>query len=304
MRVLSIGNFGTGWDGSICDEEHIARALEGFGHEVVRHQREDQSYDLHGRRYDMVLIAQWDGYSVTLLTRLRALYNALTVYWAFDYQADGQRWHENLISTADLYLSKRVADSKYPNWQWLSQDFAPDFLIEEYHHKTIDNKDIDVLFTGSYLPWATERNDLLKAIDQEFNLVVHSVTPDAWRDEGLKQVYGPVMDHGLPELYSRAKVNISIDHTLEAGYWSDRNAQIMACGGFVLSRYVPLSEATFHDYVAYFYNIEDCLHKIRYYLADDFERERMASTARHYAEDNLMVTTRVRDLLTIVGARL
>ncbi len=31
MRILSIGNFGRSWDGSICDEEHIAKALEDMG---------------------------------------------------------------------------------------------------------------------------------------------------------------------------------------------------------------------------------------------------------------------------------
>ena len=33
MKILSIGNFGHGWDGSICDEEHIAGALEELGHD-------------------------------------------------------------------------------------------------------------------------------------------------------------------------------------------------------------------------------------------------------------------------------
>jgi hypothetical protein len=192
------------------------------------------------------LIAQWDGFS-DVFSLPRPL-----VYWAFDYQADGQVWHERLVKQSDLYLSKRIADSKYPNWQWLAQDFAPQFLAEAKSSPLGQAKTIDVLFTGSYLPWATERIDTLKAIDSKFNLTIHSVTPDQWKDAGFKTVYGPVMDEQLPELIGKAKINISIDHTIEAGYWSDRNAQIMACGGFVLSRYVPLAEATFKDRVVYF----------------------------------------------------
>lgn len=284
MKILSIGNFNYGWDGSICDEEHIAQALEELGHEVIRLQREEfdrPSYigDTFPSNIDFTLIAQWDGYHNEIDKLPRPI-----VYWAFDYQADGQEWHERLVAKSDLYLSKRIADSKYPNWQWLSQDFAPDFLLP-----TREEMDIDVLFTGSYLPWATERNETLKAVDDKFNLVIHSV--NAW--DGFKDVRPPKMDMELPELYARAKVILSIDHTLEAGYWSDRNAQIIACGRKPLFRYIPLSEARFQDRVTYFYNIEDCLQKIEEQLRQPLYENRL---------DGMYVNTRVHDLLTIVGS--
>lgn len=302
MRILSIGNFTTGWDGSICDEVHIADALVLLGHEVVRYQREEARHAiLVGFEPDFILLAQWDGYPEAFMDRLQN-YKCPIVYWAFDYQADGQWWHEGLVKGSDLYLSKRIADSQYANWHWLPQDFAPEFLGEVRFQRL--EKDIDVLFTGSWLSWAKERTEVLKAIDKEFNLVVHSVTPDAWKREGLKNVEGPVLDHGLPGLISRTKVNISIDHTIEAGYWSDRNAQTMACGGFVLSRWVPMSEIVFGNKIAYFYGVEDCIQKIRMYLNDDFKRNHMATIGRAYATQNLMVTNRVEELLTIVGSRL
>src|SRR6266513_3731488 len=210
MRILSIGNFfNPSWDGSEPDEEHIASSLEQLGHEVTRKQREEIGYP--PGEYDLTLIAQWDGYGDT------STLPKPIVYWAFDYQADGQSWHERLIKESDLYLSKRLADSKYPNWRWLCQDFAPDFLDKAPQVE----KDIDVLFTGSYLHWATERNAILKAVDDRFNLYIYGVTPDDWKAQGFKNVYGPVMDDALPPLIARAKINLSIDHTLEAGYWSD-----------------------------------------------------------------------------------
>lgn len=285
MKILSIGNFGRGWDNSICDEEHIAKALEDLGHEVVRIQREGLSQlgNIFTEGCDFTLIAQWDGYGW-----LDNLPKPL-VYWAFDYQDENQGWHERLVKESDLYLSKRIADyHKWPGkWRWLSQDFAPTFLDKIPGGGA---RDIDVLFTGSYLPWATERNETLKAVDEKFNLVIHSV--NAW--EGFKDVRPPIMDDGLPGLYARAKVILSIDHTLEAGYWSDRNAQIMACGRRPLFRYVPLSESTFHNYVDYFYNIEDCLFKIEHNLVSE------DGGAYKYAQENLKVENRVQDLLTIV----
>ncbi len=297
MRVLSIGNFlNPSWDGSQPDEEHIAGALEELGHEVIRWQREDVrdqaakfiSIGDTTTNLDFVLISQWDQYpSFEWLKSPK-------VYWAFDYQADGQKWHERLVKESDLYLSKRIADSKYPNWQFLSQDFAPKFL-DKFPQPV--EKDIDVLFTGSYLPWATERNETLKAVDEKFNLVIHSV--NAW--EGFKDVRPPIMDEGLPELHARAKVILSIDHTLEAGYWSDRPAQIMCCGGFVLHRYQPLCEIVFRNHIGYFYNKEDCLKQIEGLLTQpDEDLQIVRDGAYEYAQNYLKVQNRVLDLLTIV----
>lgn len=292
MNILSIGNFRRGWDGSICDEEHIAKALEGLGHQVERCQRESIQFT-NGGQWDFTLISQWDGYGELSSNLPRPL-----VYWAFDHQADGQEWHERLIKESDIYLSKRIADSKYSNWQWLSQDFAPQFL-DKYPERI--EKDIDVLFTGSYLPWAHERNEILKAVDEKFNLVIHSVTPDVFRERGFKHVFGPVMDYDLPKLIARARVNISVDHTIEAGYWSDRNAQIMACGGLVLFKYVPLSKSIFKDHIVYFKGVEDCLWRLQQILERPQEDlDSVAEGGYAYVHEYMMVEDRVKDLLTIV----
>lgn len=297
-KILSIGNFGTGWDGSICDEEHIAKALEDLGHEVIRHQRDSENISPNPN-IDFVLISQYNQYKVNMIERLKQYYKCPIIYWAFDHQDEGQEWHERLVAQADLYLSKPFKDSKYPNWRWLSQDFAPDFLRPE----VLVDKDIDVLFTGSWVPWESgkQRVEVLKAIDEKFNLQINSVTPDQWKTEGFKNVQGPVMDQDLPALIARAKINFSMDHVISPGYWSDRNSQIICCGGFVLFKYVPFSENTFGDDVVYFYDTEDCLEKIQYYLDNWADRQIIAQRAHMQADRTRKVDYRVRQLLTIVG---
>lgn len=305
-KILTIGNFGSGWDGSQCDEEHIAKALENLGHQVTRMQREQVIP--FTEKYDFVLIAQWNNYPANMMTTLKtSTLGAPNVYWAFDYQDEGQEWHERLVAQSDLYLSKPFKDSKYPNWRWLSQDFAPEFLDPSYDWQTVEyskkpEKDIDVLFTGSWVPWESgkQRVEVLKAIDAKFNLQINSVTPDQWKAEGFKNVQGPVMDHQLPALIARAKINFSMDHVISPGYWSDRNSQIICCGGFVLFKYVPFSEATFGDDIAYFYDTEDCLRKIEYYLQHPIEAEIIGQRAQ-IQSTRRKVEHRVKQLLTIVG---
>lgn len=294
MRILSVGNFGRGWDNSICDEENIAKALEELGHEVIRLQREDVSSKYIVDDFDFILVSQWDGYHKDFMKNK----TIPMVYWAFDHQADGQEWHDNLVKKADLYLSKRIADSKYPNWRWLSQDFAPDFLDK---HES-GTKDIDILFTGSYLDWAKERNETIRAVNDNFNLVIHSV--NAWPEEWNLNVQPPVMDEALPELYSRARIILSIDHTIEAGYWSDRVAQALCCESFVLHRWQPMCESVFRNHVAYFYSVEDCIEKLKNLLTPQMIaiRSETAREGHKYAQANLKVKNRVMDLLTIVGS--
>lgn len=302
MKIITIGNFEYGWDGSICDEEHIAGVLEKMGNTMQRVSRNQIAMSGLPETVafpDLVLVAQWDGYPVDFMQKLREQFKCLIVYWAFDYQADGQEWHEHLVGGADLYLSKRFADIKYDNWRWFSQDFAPSFLDKP---KDPVEKDIDVLFTGTYLPWATERNETLKAVDEKFDLVIHAVNPEAWIEAGFKHVEGPVMDAELPALVARAKVNLSIDHTQEAGYWSDRNAQIMACGGFALFRYVPLAETVFRRHVGYFFNPESAVTQVKAWLENDTARESIAQMGYYYARENLMVQHRVAELMFIIGS--
>lgn len=297
-NILLVGNFGRGWDGSICDEEHIAKALESFGHKVTRIQRE-KTHEAEWKylRADFALIAQWDNYFDDLIPRLRFFTDKI-IYWAFDLQDQNQVWHQKLIEGSDIYLSKRIADSKYPNWQWFSQDFSPEFL--HARNEPIE-KDIDILFTGSYLPWAEERNKTIVAVNAMFDLQIYSVND--WPKEWSLNVHPPVMDEGLMDLIPRAKICLAIDHTLEAGYWSDRAAQYICCGGFVLHRYVPMIESRFHHNVMYFHGVEDCLWQIGNWLEPAEDREVVA--AEGY-ENNpyYKVRTKIAELLEIIREKL
>jgi hypothetical protein len=298
MNILMVGNFGRGWDGSICDEEHIAGQLEHFGHHVTRWQRGEAAE--FSKQYEFALIAQWDGYGPYLFEMLRQ-YTKKIVYWAFDYQSREQDWHMRLVEQCDLYLSKRLSDGQAfgDKWQFLAQDFGPMFL-DKYAANGNFKKDIDLLFTGTYLPWAEERNAILKAVDEKYGLNIRSVNPEGWRGAGFKNVAGPLMDQDIAPLISRTKINLSIDHTYDPGYWSDRNAQIMLCGGFVLFRYVPMSHLAFRSNIGYFYDQKTCSESIDYWLANDEDRENLAGFGYDYAVQNLTARERVADLLTIV----
>jgi hypothetical protein len=302
MKILSIGNFGNSWDNSVCDEENIADALEIKGHEVERLQRDNvQDYDWDSTSHDFTLIAQWGNYGEMVVKIKESGKHGPTVYWAFDHQWHAkENWHMFLVENCDVFLTKdHVHEYREinPNTYWLPQDFAPSFLNANFDDNRPE-KTIPVLFTGTYLPDATVRTELLKAVDKHFDLHIYSITDQAWIDQGFKNVHPAVVDEGLMDLIPRARVNLSIDIFQAEGFWSDRNAQIMACGGVVLFKHVPMSELIFRDAIQYFHTEEQMLSKIAWLLEQPLWMVEMYAWT--FARNNLMVGHRVDDLLVIL----
>jgi len=293
-KILFLGNFtGKAWDGSMTDENHIADALESLGHKVYRVQREAWKItDIP--EVDFTLVAKWQSYG-----DISSLPKPI-LYWCFDYMHD-EEWHLNLIENATLFLGKEISKkASYEQlgtpFHWLPQDFTPESM-DKFPNRI--KKEYDVIFTGSYIPHAEFRNKLLKAIDKKFDLHIFSANSQDWK--GFKNVHPAVLDDKYPELIAKTKINISCDWMIDTGYWSDRMAQIMACGGFVLNKYIPMQEVNYKDYPVYFNTIEDCLNKIKYYLKHD--RDKIALRGYEYAQKNLKVSNRVKDLITIYEAR-
>jgi hypothetical protein len=263
MRIMIIGNFGTSWDGSICDEKHISESLKSMHHKVDEFQRE--TIEMLGtlNEPDFILIAQWNGYREHVCNHLRELYKCPVVYWVFDYQWDShEEWHFEMAKEADLFLSKEM-DHKHDyeemgcNFHWLPQDFAPMFLTKEWGKIPFK---YEVIFTGSYLPQATFRNELLERLDQEFDLHIFTVTPEGF--SSFKNVHGPILDEGLSMLYAESKYVVSVDWKQAEGYWSDRLSQILACNGNPVNKFVSMQELDYPD-VTHFNTIDECVDIIK-----------------------------------------
>ena len=262
---------------------------------------------------DMTLISQWDGYPQHVCEIIKRKTKKPVVYFAFDFHQNKPAWHWEMARECDLFLSPEIHHrdeylKQGVNFHWMPQAFSPEFLDRSEigvwdGDKAKIIKEYDVLFTGSYVDYGTFRIELLKEIDKKFNLHVCSVTQQQWIDAGLKDVNPPEVDNALPELIAKAKINISVDLNQRYGTWSDRNAQIMCCGGFVLFKYTPYSEVVFKDKIAYFNSIEDCLNKIDYYLEHEEERNKIANDGYEYAQSNLKAKSKAKELLIVLENR-
>jgi hypothetical protein len=296
------GNFGKSWDGSICDEKHVSDALAVMGYTVIECQRE---MGIAEGEPDLVIVSQWNGYQKNFIEELKKKYNCPVVYWAFDYQWEAHEdWHFEMATQADLFLSPEMEHAhEYKeakaNFQWLPQGFAPMFL-DRIDDPTII-KEHEIVFTGTYLPTGGFRTDVLKKVDSEYHLDVFSITQNEWKAQGLKNVHPPVLDYDLPDLVSKTKITLSVDlFPGRAGCWSDRNAQVMSCGGLVLYKYTPLSEEEFGDGVVYFNTIDECLSRIDFLLKNPDVAKEIAKTGYFIAKTRLSALARVKNLITII----
>jgi hypothetical protein len=301
MKIAYFGNFGTSWDGSICDEKHISDGFKELGIDVIEIQRETAKDATIGD-VDFILISQWYGYPEHFAKTLKEKTGKPVIYWAFDYQYKAkEKWHLDMAKEADLFLSPEIAHQDFykelgANFYWVSQELV---------HSSLDKKEAgkkyDVVFTGSYVDYGKFRIELLKEIDKYYDLHIFSYTENEWKNAGLKNVHPPVFDSELAETIAKSKINISVDLNQVSGLWSVRNSRIMACGGFVLFKYTPLSEIVFRDKVIYFDTIKDCLYKIGYYLKNDKEREYIANQAYKYAQNNFKVRNKLNTVLTAIN---
>lgn len=81
-----------------------------------------------------------------------------------------------------------------------------------------------------------------------------------------------------------------------------RMAEIALCGGFVLTEYVPYINEVFQidKEIAVFYEKEDLLEKIRYYLAHEDERESIAKKGYAKALSDYEISTAIPRLINII----
>jgi hypothetical protein len=301
MKILLIGNFGVAWDGSVTDEKNISGALTNLGHEVTEIQREQVAMLGTLNEPELIIISQWDGYEEHVCQRLKNIYKCPVIYWAFDYNRD-DTWHFEMAKEADVFLAadygrKAMYDELGVNFIWFPQSFAPDFL-----QPSEVKEEYDVVFTGSLgAEQDGRRSEVLRAVDEKFDLHIFTVTPQMF--EGFKNVHPAAVDEALQDVVAKARINLSVDSWHVAGNWSDRNAQIMACGGFCLFKHVPLSCSFFQDGVEYFHTTEECLEKIQHFLDHPMERMVTSLKGMQMAED-FKATNRVKMMLEEVKGAL
>lgn len=146
-----------------------------------------------------------------------------------------------------------------------------------------------------------ERRELLTAIAQEFALAVYTDSDTAGLPD-LKNEGKVDYLTEMPAVFANSRINLNITlRSIESGI-PLRALDILACGGFLLSNYQPELAEYFEEgkELALFYDKEDCLNKIRYYLTHEAEREAIARAGQKKVKEQFSYAKKLKEMLAIV----
>jgi len=122
-----------------------------------------------------------------------------------------------------------------------------------------------------------ELAEMLSELPYDFRLYTSS---DVSKNPRLRRVFKGYADYytKMPSVFKNSKININNTlRSIRKGV-PLRVLDILACGGFVLSDYQPAIAEEFEEgrEIAFYYSLEDCKEKVKYYLEHDEERTAIA----------------------------
>ncbi len=289
-----MGNFGKSY-GATCDENFIRDGFRKLGVEVFE--------NLIPEQVDLILTFKSNKYGVEDIKKWKE--KAPVWIWTFDNMDRFPQFYP-VIKECDLWLGEELGRScrfkqeglpfyYFPYHAVPSQVFYPQTGVREY----------DVVFTGTpyggdYKP---DKFELLRAVQERFDLHVFGNNEEGWKKQGIKNVHPPVFDEQLSTLYGKSKIVLAISNVQCEGYWSIRTSQALMCESFVLVRFTPQMEKELKDTVVYFQDIPDCLEKIEYYLKHEDKRNAIARRGYENAFLNLKTEQRLKELIILYDNR-
>ncbi len=141
-------------------------------------------------------------------------------------------------------------------------------------------EDIEHIFTSAIMErkvTVIERSRLLNAVaDTDCDFRLYTGSPLAEYPD-LKEINRGYVDYykEMPLVFANSRINLNITlRSIHSGI-PMRAMDIMGCGGFLLSNYQKELAEYFEDgkEVVMFRSLEDCIQKIKYYLAHEKERK-------------------------------
>jgi len=318
MNILFIGNFQTGPGGERSDESHLLRELVKMGHQVYPVARDEwREYvieSLPSDKYkvpepselpkiDIAIIAKWHHfYDERFVVAIKSLYACPVFYWCWD-NMEGHTpddWHIKMAKTSDLYLSGELGlANHYRKNEVPFYYFQFDSCDGEDYTISRGIKEHDVIFTGS----CTNQNgrlDILKEINKEVPIKVFGYDFEEWKKQGFDAspaVYGSAFN----TLIAKSKIVLGTSAGPRIfGYWSNRVGKVLHAGGFLLQWYTPGMETIIGDSCEYFSSAQEAVEKIKYYLANEDERDKVVHRNKSMNVDRWTSEYKVKQLTILM----
>ncbi len=145
------------------------------------------------------------------------------------------------------------------------------------------------------------RAHFLAQLAEHSPLEIYGKGWDSWRRHyPVLDIHGPVRPRAYRKLCATSRIVLGINQINDDPlYFSNRTLFTLACRGFHLTHYVPKLETVFHDaeHLAWYEDVDTCLHRIEHYLARPAERDRIARDGCELVHREHRFQHRIREIL-------
>lgn len=201
-----------------------------------------------------------------------------------------------LITNEDQRQHKMYRNKVCPN----VFTFYHSFSTEEFK-LTPTKLEHDVFFGGSNFkstkfPLSAFRKKFICRVNKEFDLVVHG---GGWPFKTEKWLLRPQYAKAL----RTTKLNLGINHYDMKRYYNRRLFECVASGRLHITYYIPGMEKHFknNEHLIWFKSIPEGINKIKYYLHNFEEREKIAAQGRKFFVKHHSWPVRVKQLENILN---
>jgi len=269
MRIVYVGKHGNRMSDNT--EGHITRALESFGHNVLR-IHEDNVFAEDFESYDMLLFHK-GGKKIREILKVA---KCKKVCWYFDKIWDLRiKWFNDIYPLTDtIFMTDGTWAKQYPKCKVLRQGIGNGFVGNK---KEINS---EVGFIGSLYK---DRIQWFKDLKDKFD--IHN--------------YFGYYNDDLNDLCASLKIIVAPDFPSDNDYWSNRVYLLVGSGGFLIHPYLRGLYEEWGDNLVYYKSTEELHQKIQYYLDNPSELEVMRRKGYNLCNSKFTYKDRVKELLNI-----
>ncbi len=222
--------------------------------------------------------------------------------WTGDITEELQKWFIDIGKHIQLTCFSNLADVHKAKLAGINSDYLqigvdPDRY--KIHHTNKYGPEIVAHFNDygkDFFPLSQYRIDIVERLRQEFgnNFGVFGNFKGANGNFNASQIEESMN-------YNACKIAISCSHFNVPRYCSDRTLRILGSAAFCLSHnYFGIEEDFVPDeHLTTFDNLDELVEKCRYYLANDSEREQIASEGYYHVRKNYTFDNQAQNIVKL-----
>lgn len=209
------------------------------------------------------------------------------------------------VKNADIVLTGSLKKNREYRAQGINAHFIPQFTrTDKFYFAPEEHLKTKVLFIGNRWPDMEMRKSVAYALENNIDVDVYGVGWGEILTGDKAKLYkdDQIVGDRLRYYYSSADIvlNDTREDMAKAGFISNRIFDVTACGGFVISDYIPEIAEIYGDSVPMYKDSAEFKALIEYYLAHPEERKEKAARAQKITLERFGADAVIKQIIQVL----